>query len=340
MANKSEEEDKTFNRAFLFRVLSMGHSQFAQLIKAKGPNTSTNAACASTPQAIGIAEDWIRTGRCKRVIVITADNVTSKNLFQWIGAGFLTSGAATSKSQWEDAVLPFGEGRNGIIIGAGASAFVIEQESVAKARGVNPIVEVLGSYFANSAFHGTRLDKVHISQKLNEFVAEIVKRHGITKNELASKGMFVSHETYSPARGGSAESELLALEETFGNQAYDMMIINTKGYTGHAMGAGIEEAVAIKSMEKGKIPPIANLSRIDPNYKRFNFSKGSNKRKEYALRFAAGFGSQLAFVLFRLVSYGNRLDSIKYESWLQKSNYIYFPKIRRNRDNRNKQFHK
>ncbi|MHA2269288.1 MAG: SDR family NAD(P)-dependent oxidoreductase, partial [Promethearchaeota archaeon] len=318
MANKSEEEDKTFNRAFLFRVLSMGHSQFAQLIKAKGPNTSTNAACASTPQAIGIAEDWIRTGRCKRVIVITADNVTSKNLFQWIGAGFLTSGAATSKSQWEDAVLPFGEGRNGIIIGAGASAFVIEQESVAKARGVNPIVEVLGSYFANSAFHGTRLDKVHISQKLNEFVAEIVKRHGITKNELASKGMFVSHETYSPARGGSAESELLALEETFGNQAYDMMIINTKGYTGHAMGAGIEEAVAIKSMEKGKIPPIANLSRIDPNYKRFNFSKGSNKRKEYALRFAAGFGSQLAFVLFRLVSYGNRLDSIKYESWLQK----------------------
>ncbi|MHA1985170.1 MAG: SDR family NAD(P)-dependent oxidoreductase [Promethearchaeota archaeon] len=315
---KTGEGDKNFNRAFLFRVLSMGHSQFAQLIKAKGPNTSTNAACASTPQAIGIAEDWIRTGRCKRVIVITADNVTSKNLFQWIGAGFLASGAATTKSQWEDAVLPFGEGRNGIIIGAGASAFVIEQESGAKARGVKPIVEVLGSYFANSAYHGSRLDKAHISHKLAEFVSVMENRHGISKNEMASDGMFVSHETYSPARGGSAESELIALEEAFGKNAYNMMIINTKGYTGHAMGAGIEEAVAIKSMEKGMIPPIANLNRIDPDYKKFNFSKGSNERKKYALRFAAGFGSQLAFVLFRLVSYDNRLGNIEYEQWLQK----------------------
>ncbi|KKK41857.1 MAG: Phenolphthiocerol synthesis polyketide synthase type I Pks15/1 [Candidatus Lokiarchaeum sp. GC14_75] len=313
-----EEDAKTFNRAFLFRVLSMGHSQFAQLIKAKGPNTSINAACASTPQAIGIAEDWIRTGRCKRVIVITADNVTSKNLFQWIGAGFLASGAATVQSRWEDAVLPFGEGRNGIILGAGASAFVIEQESEAKARGVKPIVEILGSYFANSAFHGSRLDRVHISDKLDEFVSEMEKRHGITKDELASEGMFVSHETYSPARGGSAESELIALEKTFGKKAFDMMIINTKGYTGHAMGAGIEEAVAIKSMEKGLIPPIANLNRIDPNYLKFNFSKGSSERKKYALRFAAGFGSQLAFVLFRLVSYDNRLGKIEYERWLQK----------------------
>jgi malonyl CoA-acyl carrier protein transacylase len=314
----SGEGDKNFNRAFLFRVLTMGHSQCAQLIKARGPNTSINAACASTPQAMGIAEDWIRTGRCKRVIVISADNITSKNLFQWIGAGFLASGAATTKSLWEDAVLPFGEGRNGIIIGAGAAAFVIEQESEAKARGVKPIVEILGTYFANSAYHGSRLDKVHISQKLDEFVSEMGKRHGITKNELASEGMFVSHETYSPARGGSAESELIALEKAFGKNAYDMMIINTKGYTGHAMGAGIEEAVAIKSMEKGIIPPIANFNRIDPNFKKFKFSKGSNERKKYALRFAAGFGSQFALVLFRIVSYNNRLGKIEYGRWLQK----------------------
>ncbi|MFX1574870.1 MAG: SDR family NAD(P)-dependent oxidoreductase [Promethearchaeota archaeon] len=313
----SNAGEKEFNRAFLFRVLSMGHSQFAQLIKAKGPNTSTNAACASTPQAIGIAEDWIRTGRCKRVIIITGDNVTSKNLFQWIGAGFLASGAATTKSQWEEAVLPFGEGRNGIILGAGASAFVIEQESEAKNRGVKPIVEILGTYFANSAFHGTRLDKSHISQKLTKFVTEMEKIHSITKKELANEGMFVSHETYSPARGGSAESELEALEMAFGEHAYKMMIINTKGYTGHAMGAGIEEAVAIKSMEKGIIPPIANLNKIDPDYTKFNFSKGSNERKKYALRFAAGFGSQLAMVLFRLASFDNRFSNPDYEKWLQ-----------------------
>ncbi|MFX0082695.1 MAG: SDR family NAD(P)-dependent oxidoreductase [Candidatus Hodarchaeota archaeon] len=315
--NSSEESVENFNRSFLFRVLSMGHSQFAQLIKAKGPNTSINAACASAPQAIGIAEDWIRTGRCKRVVVITADNVTSKNLFQWIGAGFIASGAATTKSRWEEAVLPFGEGRNGIVLGAGASAFVIEQNSEAEARGVKPIVEILGSYFGNSAYHGTRLDKDDISQRLNDFILKMEKVHGISKRELANEGMFVSHETYSPARGGSAESELRALENTFGKNAYDMIIINTKGYTGHAMGAGIEEAVAIKSMEKGKIPPIANFNKIDSNYSNFNFSKGVRERKKYALRFAAGFGSQLAIVLFRLVSYDNRFTKPNYEQWLQ-----------------------
>ncbi|MFX1498741.1 MAG: SDR family NAD(P)-dependent oxidoreductase [Promethearchaeota archaeon] len=315
--NTVEDEHKNFNRSFLFRVLSMGHSQFAQLIKAKGPNTSTNAACASTPQAISIAEDWIRNGRCNRVIVITADNVTSENLFQWIGAGFLASGAATTESTWEDAVLPFGEGRNGIILGAGASAFVIEKHSVAESRGVKPIVEIIGSDFANSAYHGTRLDKDHISQKLQEFISKIERTNGISSKDLANEGIFVSHETYSPARGGSAESELRALENTFGEDAYNMVIINTKGYTGHAMGAGIEEAVAIKSLEKGKIPPIANLRRIDPNYSKFNFSKGLNERKKYALRFAAGFGSQLAMVLFRLITFNNRFTNPNYQKWLE-----------------------
>ena len=34
-----------FDRRFLFRVLSMGHSQFAEMIGARGPNTQVNAAC-------------------------------------------------------------------------------------------------------------------------------------------------------------------------------------------------------------------------------------------------------------------------------------------------------
>jgi len=53
----TSKEKQQFQRDFLFKILSMGHSQFAQLIKAKGPNTQINAACASTTQAIGIAED-------------------------------------------------------------------------------------------------------------------------------------------------------------------------------------------------------------------------------------------------------------------------------------------
>ena len=62
-----EQEPYTFDRRFLFRVLSMGHSQLAELIGARGPNTQINSACASTTQAVALAEDWIRAGRCRRV---------------------------------------------------------------------------------------------------------------------------------------------------------------------------------------------------------------------------------------------------------------------------------
>ena len=64
-----EAEPFTFDRRFVFRCLAMGHSQFAELIGARGPNTQINAACASTTQALCVAEDWIRTGRARRVVV-------------------------------------------------------------------------------------------------------------------------------------------------------------------------------------------------------------------------------------------------------------------------------
>jgi 3-oxoacyl-(acyl-carrier-protein) synthase len=65
-----EHEPYTFDRRFLFRCLSMGHSQLAELVGARGPNTQINSACASTTQAVALAEDWIRAGRCRRVVVV------------------------------------------------------------------------------------------------------------------------------------------------------------------------------------------------------------------------------------------------------------------------------
>ena len=51
-----EANPYSFDRRFLFRVLAMGHSQFAEYIGARGPNTQVNAACASTTQAVALAE--------------------------------------------------------------------------------------------------------------------------------------------------------------------------------------------------------------------------------------------------------------------------------------------
>ncbi|MDI7267505.1 MAG: beta-ketoacyl synthase N-terminal-like domain-containing protein, partial [Myxococcota bacterium] len=65
-------ETGPFPRNFLLEVLALGHAQVASLVGALGPNVQVNAACASTSLAISIAEDWIRCGRCRRVIVVGA----------------------------------------------------------------------------------------------------------------------------------------------------------------------------------------------------------------------------------------------------------------------------
>ncbi len=287
-----------FDRRFLFRVLSMGHSQFAEIIGARGPNTQVNAACASTTQAVALAEDWIRAGRCRRVIVVAADDATGESLLPWIASGFLASGAAATDEHVEDAATPFDRRRHGMIVGMGAAALVVESAGAARERGLQPICEVLGAITANSAFHGTRLDVEHIGAVM-EAVVQQAETRGVDRASIAGEAVFVSHETYTPARGGSASAEINALRRVFGPGADRIVITNTKGFTGHAMGAGIEDVVAVKALETGIVPPVPNYREPDPDLGNLNLSQGGAHPVRYALRLAAGFGSQIAMALLR-----------------------------------------
>jgi len=295
-----EQQPHVFDRRFLLRVLSMGHSQFAELIGARGPNTQINAACATTAQAVALAEDWIRAGRCRRVIVISADDVTSDNMIGWFGPGFLASGAAATDEVVEEAAIPFDRRRHGLIMGMGAAALVVESAEAARERGIQPICEVLSAVTANSAFHGTRLDVQHIGQVMDDLVAQAEAR-GVARNEVAPQMVFVSHETYTPARGGSASAEIHALRRVFGERADQIVIANTKGMTGHAMGTGIEDVVAVKCLETGLVPPVANFKEVDPELGALNLSKGGAYPVQYALHLGAGFGSQISMMLLRWV---------------------------------------
>ncbi|MFZ0772104.1 MAG: SDR family NAD(P)-dependent oxidoreductase [Candidatus Sulfotelmatobacter sp.] len=296
-----QKEPYVFERRFLLRVLSMGHSQFAELIGARGPNTQINSACASTTHAVALAEDWIHVGRCSRVIVISADDVTSDHLIDWMGAGFLASGAAATDEVVADAAVPFDRRRHGMIIGMGAAALVVESAAAARERGIQPICEVLSTMTGNSAFHGTRLDVQHIGQVMEALLAKAEADSGISRQQIAPQTVFVSHETYTPARGGSASAEIHALRRVFSDAADRIVIANTKGFTGHAMATGIEEVVAVKALETGCVPPVANFKEVDPELGQLNLSKGGIYPVEYAIHLGAGFGSQISMMLLRWV---------------------------------------
>src|SRR5205823_5680673 len=187
----------------------------AEVIGARGPNTQVNAACASTTQALCIAEDWIRTGRCRRVVVVSADDVTGDEMLPWVASGFLASGAAATDDVVEEAAVPFDRRRHGMIVGMGAAAFVVESREAAGERGIRPICEVLGAVMATSAYHGTRLDVEHVGQVMEQVLRQAESR-GADRHAMAPSTVFVSHETYTPARGGSAAGEINALRSVFG----------------------------------------------------------------------------------------------------------------------------
>ncbi|KAK1548246.1 hypothetical protein Q3G72_010920 [Acer saccharum] len=307
-----------FNRKWLFRALSLGHAQLAQAIFAQGPNTQINAACASGPQAMGIAEDWIRQGRCERVVVVTADNATHPASLPWLGAAFLAAGAASVEAKLENAAVPFGAQRNGMILGAGAAAFIVERESCVKARGMQPIAEVVHTHFGNSAFHGTRMDIGYIEGFVKDAIDAACAKQNITPAAFAKTSFFMSHETYTPARGGSAAAEVAALRHAFGSDVRNMLVANTKGRTGHPMGGSIEDAVAIKGLQRQQLPPIANFSQVDPSFEDLLLAQGGAHDRAFAVRFGAGFGSQVAVSIYRrMATQEARLQSAQdYAQWL------------------------
>ena len=278
----------------------MGHSQFAEFIGARGPNTQINSACATTSHAISLAEDWIRAGRCSRVIIITADDVTSDHLIGWFGAGFLASGAAATDEVVEEAATPFDRRRHGLIMGMGAAALVVESAGAARERGIQPICEVLSAVTANSAFHGTRLDVQHMGQIMERLIAQAEARSGIDRRQIAPQMSSFLTKPTRPARGGSASAEIHALRHVFGDAADQIVIANTKGLTGHAMATGIEEVLAVKALETGFVPPVANFKEVDPELGALNLSKGGAYPVEYALRLGAGFGSQISMIAVAL----------------------------------------
>ena len=314
-----DDGEGRFDRRYLFQILNMGHSQFAQHVGIRGPNTTINLACASATASFGVAEDWLANDRCDRVVIISADDVTGDDLWEWIGSGFASSGAAATSNVVEEAALPFDKRRNGLVMGMGAAAFVVERKSESDARGVQPMAELLGTKISNSAYHGTRLDVEHVAETVNEFIGQMEHKWGIDRHHIAPDTVFFSHETYTPARGGSAQAEVKALRDTFGSSTDSIVIANTKGFTGHPMGVGIEDASMFYGLMTGRIPPIANHKEVDPELGDLNLSKGGEySNLKYGMRFAAGFGSQIGLSLVRKFEFtGSRIDIKKLLAWNQ-----------------------
>jgi 3-oxoacyl-(acyl-carrier-protein) synthase len=189
---------------------------------------------------------------------------------------------------------------------------------------------LLATQYSNSAFHGAALDRKHIGSELKRFLSDAELIHGINKAEIATHGVYFSHETCTHASSASscAGNEIAALRYAFGDDLLSkLLILNTKGFTGHVsdcehfldflnfdcfsrvfvflqpMGVSFEDVTAVEVLMQQRVPPIPNYKEKDDYLGDLNLSKGGPYACRYALRFAAGFGSQVAFALYATAQY-------------------------------------
>ncbi len=318
-ATPGQDEVYRFNHQLMTQISLQANNRLAKRLNARGPNFQLNAACSSAATAVMLAEELIAAGRVERMIIIGADDPTSTHALPYLGAGFLATGACSNRGDLYEAAVPFDKRRDGMIMGSGAMAIVVEAESLCARRGVSPVCELLGTHAFNAASHGSQLDVARYAEELETFISRMERRHNLARRTLAPQLVYFSHEPYTPARGGCSESEATALRHVFRDQVGEVEVSNTKGMTGHTMGASIEDVTAAKALQWGRVPPVVNHKVPDPALAGLNLSKGGRREFQYALRMAAGFGSQGNYVLLRRAAVGDKRisDPAGYQAWLR-----------------------
>ncbi len=219
---------------------------------AQGPNLVTTTACASATTAIGTARDLLRTGRCDIVLAGGAE----AGLTQPIMAGFTRMGALSGRVQDPTAASrPFDGDRDGFVAAEGAGILVLERMAHAEARGARVRARISGYGATADAHHATAPDPSGTG-------AETAIRTALADAHLAPDEIdhVNAHGTSTPMND---VVEAKVLRRVFGDKP---AVTSVKGVTGHSLGAAgaIEAACAVLTIERGTVPPTANLDSQDP----------------------------------------------------------------------------
>ncbi len=221
----------------------------------RGPNFAPVSACAAAADAIGLAYQAILLHQAKAFIA--GGSEATMHL-----AGFLAfdrlGAMSRNNADPAGACKPFDKNRDGIVMGEGAAAVVIEELEAAQARGARIYAEVIGYAATSDAFHV-------IAPAENGVGARRAMQRALQDARLQPEDIdwISAHGTGTQLND---KYETTAIKEVFGPAAYQVPITSTKPLTGHMMGAtgALEVIFGIKAMETGLIPPTINYETPDP----------------------------------------------------------------------------
>ena len=228
----------------------------------------TNTACTSGSLSIGLAYEAIRAGQQD---VMIAGGAESFNPTQVIVFDTLF---ATSRRNDAPKTTPraFDRNRDGLVIGEGAGALILEERDHALARGATILAEVVG--------FGTNTDGRHVTQPNAETMATAMRLALEDAHRRPEEVGYISAHGTATDRGDVAEGTATAA--VYGKQT---PISTLKSYIGHALGAcgSIEAILAIESMRNAWFPPNLNLTDPDPACGELDFIMGEGRTLQTGL---------------------------------------------------------
>ncbi|HYR26721.1 MAG TPA: beta-ketoacyl-[acyl-carrier-protein] synthase family protein [Aquabacterium sp.] len=212
-----------------------------------------SVACASSAVAIGEAFRRVRAGEADIAVAGGAEAAMPYGMAKaWESLQVM----APLNDDTAHQCRPFHAERQGLVLGEGAAALILEDWDHAQARGAQIYAEIIG--------YGSTCDHTHLTTP--------DARGQVRAIHKALRDADVSHEDvdYVNAHGTATKEgdpvESQALREAFGDHASQVAISSTKSMHGHLLGAAgaIEALTTVMALHEQRLPPTLNLHEIDP----------------------------------------------------------------------------
>lgn len=259
----------------------------------RGINFATVSACASSTNAISDAFTYIRLGKADVIVTGGSEAAVCES---GIGGFSAMKAMSTRNEDPKTASRPFDLDRDGFVLGEGAGALILEEYEHAKRRGAPIYAEIVGT--------GMTADAHHITAPHPDGIGAA----NVMKLALEDAGMSADEIDYVNVHGTSTPlgdiAETKAIQQVFGQHAYELNISSTKSMTGHLLGAaGAIEAIAcILAVKNDVVPPTINHFTDDPELDpklNFTFNKAEQRTVNAALSNTFGFGGHNASAIFK-----------------------------------------
>lgn len=246
----------------------------------------SSTACTSGSLSIGLGYEMIRYGLQDVMLCGGAEELTVAEV-----AAFDTLYATSTANDTPELVpRPFDENRDGLVVGEGAGTLILEELSMAEARGAEILAEVVG--------FGTNSDGNHPTQPTRETMAQAM-RLALSDAELNPEQIdYVNAHGTATELGDIAESHATA--DVLGRKP----ISSLKSYMGHTLGAcgSLEAWISINMLKSGWAAPTLNLSKVDERCAELDYITDAPREldAQYLMTNNFAFGGVNTSLIFRL----------------------------------------